>query len=258
MENKKKYVLSLSSKDIIQKIFWICIAIELILVILDLTFNYGPLGTSKTLRKIFNIAREQSLGTWFSVVQMSLVGLVSFFISILCRVKGSIYASIGWFVLSFIFLYLSVDDAAKVHERVGTYLEYLYEEDSTGFIGSLVNSFPSYAWQLFLFPMFFSMGVFILVFLWKQLSTKALKMLLIAGFCCWGGAFIIDYIEGKEVLFEQLADYWNVKKYTVSHPFLMLEEFLEMFGTTLFFVLVLHLFFESLVEESQRLDKTKS
>ena len=189
---------------------------------------------------MFNVAREQSLGTWFSVVQAAVVGLV--LLAIPATSSARFARNWGWLVLAAFFLYISADDAALIHERVGGYFGKMAEGDDSALSG-IVAIFPSYNWQWVYAPVFGLFGLFILLFVWRELPETRQRMTLLLAFCCWAAAIGIDFVEGREGFFEAIADSLEVKKYTVSHPFLMVEEFLEMFGTTLF----LSLFVEKLV-----------
>lgn len=230
-----KTSLSIDGSLFTQRVVIGCVAIELILVILDLGLNYTRLISSSSLRKIFNLAHEQSLATWFSVVQMALVGLVLLTLFIIQHHQKGFHSAKGWGVLSCFYLYFSADDAAKIHERAGSSVARTLEDHSTmSMLGGWESYFPSYPWQWVFAPIFGAMGLYIVIFLWKKLSTQKLKIILFSAFSCWALAIGIDFLEGQERLFEFLASEWNVKLYTVSHPFLVAEEFLEMFGATLF------------------------
>jgi len=212
--------------------------IEVLLLGLDIVLNYGLLIESSSIRNIFNIAREQSLGSWFSILLTAFSGTVLLLLFILHSDQTSSWQAKGWAILSAFFFYLSADDAAKIHERVGGKIAKIIESNQTSSdaIAQWHDYFPSYAWQWLFGPVFIIMGLYILFFIWKQLPTKHLKAALFSAFICWGAAVCIDFIEGQEFLFKFLSNYWDVKLYTVSHPFLVLEEFLEMLGATLFLI----------------------
>lgn len=240
-------ILSIDGPSFIRRAVITCLIVELTLVILDLGLNYTRLIDSSSLRKIFNLAHEKSLATWFSVVQMAFVGLVLLTLFIIQRHQSGFQSAKGWGVLSFFYLYLSADDAAKIHERVGSSLARALEEPAAAStLGGWLDYFPSYPWQWVFAPVFGAMGLYIAIFLWKKLTTRKLKIILLSAFSCWALAIGIDFLEGQERLFEFLAAEWDVKPYTVSHPFLVVEEFLEMLGATLFLLVFLQCLSESL------------
>lgn len=217
---------------------------ELFILLLDLLINFFQLIDSRSIQHIFNVAKEESLGTWFSVVQAAIAGIV---------LAGLYYISNdgqrrtwGWLILALFFIYMSADDAAKIHERMGSFIERETSADGGSIMGKIGEFFPSYAWQWVFAPFFLSMGLYILFFLWTQLSEIRLRLIVIVAFGCWATAVGIDFIEGREGFFEGIAESLAVKEYTVSHPFLMTEEFLEMFGTSLFLYVFIIQFVECL------------
>lgn len=227
---------TIDSTSTVKRVFRACLTAELILVFLDLTLNYAELVSSRSLQKIFNLAHEQSLGTWFSVLQMAVAGMVLLALAMSALRLGQRSAACAWGIFSGFFLYLSADDAAKIHERVGSFVDKAVSsnEQPVAVLGFLQGIFPSYAWQWVFAPFFIAMGCALLYFVWVRLPTTRLRFTLLGAFACWGVAVILDFIEGIDGLFQQWAAYLEVKTYTVSHPILVLEEFLEMLGATLF------------------------
>jgi len=240
----------INSKDAGRKVLLYCLFIEASILLLDLLLNYFQLVESTSIQKIFNVAREQSLGTWFSVVQAAIAGLVLLGLHRLTHTRQ--WRTWGWLVLALFFLYISADDAAKIHERLGGYLWRLAASDESSLLGEFSRFFPSYGWQWVFAPFFGAFGLYILLFLWHQLPDNRLRLTVVAAFGCWAIAIGIDFVEGREGFFESIAAALEVKKYTVSHPFLMAEEFLEMFGTSLFLCLFVQRFlslFNQRIEE---------
>jgi len=228
----------IDEKAVVKGVFVTALVAEVLLVVLDLCLNYAQMISSTTLQHIFNLAREQSLGTWFAVVQAALTGMVLLALSASARIGGDVYLSNRWGVLAVFFLYISADDAAKIHERVGGYVDKSLSDapvtEAFSWLDKLQHSFPSYPWQWVFAPFFLAMGFYLLLFLWRRLPSVSTKWQLLAAFTCWGVAVGIDFLEGIEGLFEILAESFDVTTYTLSHPILVLEEFLEMFGGTLF------------------------
>lgn len=227
-------------KDTSKRVLLVCLFIEVSILLFDLLLNYFQLIESPSLQKIFNVAHEGSLGTWFSVVQAAIAGLVLLGLHRLTYTHQ--WRTWGWLFLALFFLYISADDAAKIHERLGDYIGQLAASDEGSWLGRLSEFFPSYAWQWVFAPFFGAMGLYLLLFLWYQLPESHLRLIVLAAFGCWAVAVGIDFIEGREDFFESIAITLDVKKYTISHPFLMAEEFLEMFGTSLFLYLFVRRF----------------
>ncbi len=230
------------SRQIASKVLVFCLCAEVIILLLDLLINFFQLIDYESIQHVFNVAREQSVGTWFSVVQSAVTGLVLLAIYFMSAEQKRV---LGWLVLGCFFLYISVDDAAKIHERLGDLVQNESARSEGSLLGSVGEFFPSYAWQWVFAPFFILMGSYILLFLWGQLPTSRMRFCILAAFSCWGIAVGIDFLEGIDGLFENWAMHLQVQKYTVSHPLLMLEEFLEMFGTTLFLTIFVRILVET-------------
>lgn len=233
----------LNTENAVRRVFTICVAGELFLCLLDLFLNYGRLIENRSLRHIFNIAREDSLGTWFAAAQALLVGLTALLIFVLQKRAKGWRKSMGWGVLAVFFIYLSADDAATLHERIArpasealaNVLEYVLLPAAL-----FIDEFPSYPWHLVYAPIFAGALCFLFWFLWRRLKTGLEKKVFVLALACWGVAEGIDFIEGLEGVFQSVAQKLNVRNYTVSHLALMTEEFLEMLGMTLLWILFLN------------------
>ena len=95
-------------KAISRKVLLACLFIEISILLLDLLLNYFQLIQSASLQKIFNVAHEQSLGTWFSVVQAAAAGIILLGLHQLTRTRQ--WRTWGWLLLALFFLYISIDD----------------------------------------------------------------------------------------------------------------------------------------------------
>lgn len=239
---------------VVRRVFVFCLSIEMVLLLLDLLFNFFELLPTRSLQHIFNVAREESLGTWFSVSQMAIVGLVLLVLSLSSLRAGQRPAGLGWGLFSAFFLFLSADDAAKIHERLGGYVDTLVSEsdEPLAALAWIQGYFPSYAWQWVVAPFFALMGLALLYFVWNRLAGNRVRLMFLAAFACWGVAVMLDFIEGIDGLFAGWAEALEVKKYTVSHPILMTEEFLEMLGATLFLCVFLDCLVRQLAAQGVR------
>jgi len=197
-----------------------------------------------------NITREDSLSNWFSSLQAIAVGSVIWLTAIGVRKqmqdnhykrKFYCWAGIGTF-----FIYLGIDDAIKFHERMGTAFKVLLTRDDaasgTGVLGSLYDVFPSYLWQMIFGPFFVSICIFMLWFLWKELSSRKLWDWFLVGIGLYVVAVGLDFIEGLDgAPYEEMgiADFFSTLNDRIKHMSKALEEFLEMLGTTIFLIVFL-------------------
>ncbi len=236
-------------------IFAYCISAELFLILCDYLFNYLNIFDSKNIQRIWDIAREKSFPTWFSSIQAHALALTVFLIAAVQWQRSSRFARTMWVLIGLFFLWIGIDDFAEIHERLGTALEDMAEKYS-GKGASLLSFFlknPSYDWHTFMVPVFALFGVGITVFLWTRFRRFNLFRYLFFGFACWVISQGLDYIEGLYV--EDIPQiesfYMKVKRmlaikqeYGVTHLFKVVEEVLEMFGTTLLWIGFLKYFAE--------------
>jgi hypothetical protein len=109
-----------------------------------------------------------------------------------------------------------------------------------GILNHIHEAFPSYHWQMVCGPFFFAMGVFLLWFIWQQFSASKLRYLLLAAVSLYAVAVGLDFVEGLDTSpYEGIADYFSTTEDRVGHMSKALEEFLEMFGTTIFLTVFL-------------------
>lgn len=204
--------------------------VELLLLIADLLLNHLQLLPSP-LRRSFNLAREDSIGTWWSVVQLGVVGLTALALRLAAaRLQRSAWTRRAWSFLACFFLYMSVDDAAMLHERVG----------STFKRG--VSFFPSYAWQILYAPLLGS-AVLVLVWLtWRVFSNRRAQLCILLGLGGYVLAVGMDFVEGLNDTHRRLAAAVGCSPHTLAHISKALEEVIEMAGTSLLLCgLLLHL-----------------
>lgn len=196
---------------------------ELVLLVLNYVFNFFDVANDLSIRRIFNIAREQSLPTFFASAQAVAVGATA--LALWKLGKGEI-GTRAWLFPGVFWVYVGIDDNAEVHERVGSALERASE--GAGF----VSAFPTFAWQLFLAPLLAAALLISVVIVWRRVERG--RPLLVACLACFAVAQGLDFLEGIDGLFDGWAETAGLADYTVSHAFRATEEMLEMLGTTAF------------------------
>ncbi|HJO37781.1 MAG TPA: hypothetical protein QF650_04180 [Vicinamibacterales bacterium] len=97
-------------------------------------------------------------------------------------------------VLALWFSYMTVDDGAQLHERIGTTVSILQEDAGS----SALDLFPSYTWQLVFLPLFGGLGLFMAAFLWRELQDRPARLAVIAAIGCLVVAVGLDFFEGLE------------------------------------------------------------
>jgi hypothetical protein len=195
-----------------------------------------------------NITREDSLSNWFSSIQAIVVGAVIWLTAIGVRkqMQGDYYMRkfYCWAGIGSFFIYLGIDDAIKFHERMGTAFKVILFKDNdtsgSGVLGSIYDAFPSYTWQMIFGPFFMAIGIFIVWFLWKELSSKKLWDWFLVGIGLYVLAVGLDFVEGLDSEpYEGIAAFFSTEEYRIEHLSKTLEEFLEMIGTTIFLIVFL-------------------
>ena len=246
MDQNHPITFSLRSDLIIRRVFWSFLCLELLIVFLDVFVNHYKWSSIGAIRRMVNITREDSLANWISSLQLIIVGTVILTIAFAVKNqnnsdKKKFYC---WMGIAIFFIYMGFDDAIKFHERIGTAFEKilsLFEESTKdGTSQSIFDIFPSYAWQMIFLPIFIPIGIFIFWFLWKELSIHNLKYLLFPAFGLYALALGLDFVDGLESdPYNAIADFFSTKTYRIRHMSKAIEEFFEMFGTTIFLIIFL-------------------
>ncbi len=240
----EKHHISVDTDDLSWKLLIVLVCCELMLVLLDIVINFVEVIPYTSIHELFNIAREDGLAGWFMTAQTLIAAIVLWFIYYLsCQIESitSFYRR-GWLVLALFFTYMSADDGAVIHERMGSMFEDMMDKsdgiDDPDLLAQWLEMFPSYEWQ-FLLPIFALIGLYMLYFLWKVLGRSRQLIMVLAAFSCLSVAVVLDFIEGMSEdhafnIYSWLKQAYMLEDYTVDHFAKSLEEFLEMLGISLF------------------------
>lgn len=167
---------------------------------------------------LFSLNGEQNIPSWYSSSMRLICAILLAAIAVAARESGYRF---HWMSLSVIFLYLSIDELASIHEKVGSALAERF--DTSGFL--------TYAWVI---PYAFLVFVFVLVytrFLYDLPASTRLAFLA-AGILFVGGALGVEMVNGR-----------TDDTYGTAHLTYILgsyiEEVLEMLGELGFFYALL-------------------
>lgn len=231
--------VSINPNTWIWGIFVACVSMQFLLILADYVLNYMDVFGDINMRRMWNIAREGSIPTWFSSAQAHMLGATVLLIAVVKAANSSRLITFIWIGIGLFFLWIGIDDVAEIHERLGAAIRNKLED-----ISGAESNIPSFAWQAFLAPVFAAIGLFIALFLWREFWRKRLVHYLIFGFGLWVVAQIIDYLEGIEsidIYYLLIQDMLQVeRKYFVTHTMKVIEEEMEMLGTTVLWVGFLH------------------
>ena len=242
--------ISIRTRDLFWWLASVCILCELGFVLLDGFINYARWIDLGPVRRLCNIAREDSLASWFGTTQTFLLGMTAWLVVLFGRQKqASTSWTAAWVLLAAFFTYMAVDDGAEIHERMGSVFKAIQEnresvqgEPTLG--ARLLEIFPSYPWQVLFLPVFGCVGGGLLVFLWRECKGDSLRCLIPLGLACFVVAVGLDFVEGLDKhhpwnVHTWIRETYGLRKYTVRHFSKSIEESMEMVGTTLLWLVVL-------------------
>ncbi len=210
-----------------RRVLWITVGMIVLLALADVLVNWQEVIDSTPAQELCNTADEQSIPTWFSATQFVLVGLAGLLAAWAVRRRGgepSLRA--GCLLVGFFFIFLGLDDATELHERLGT----IFANMNAG-----EDAEPSYGWQHYILPVYLLVGVVGLALVGPGLQRRGLLKWFLAGGLLMAFAQGLDYLEGRdgfEPWAKETAEAWSLDKYDITHPILMLEELCEMLGVT--------------------------
>jgi hypothetical protein len=251
--------LSVRARRLVVSVFGVCLGAELLFLVLDYFVNYSRGAAVASVRGLANIAREDSISSWFGTAQTWMIGLTLALIWWTVRAArpagAGAWRSRGWLFLAVFFCYMSADDGSRIHERIGTAFKVVALDPGEGDKGAILQLFPSYSWQILFLPIFAAVGLFVIFFLWRELRDR-LSWLFVAGaMACLAAAVGLDFIEGLSGdhpwnLYTAIAERYDLEAFTqarfsrdaeeaVGHFAKAIEEFLEMFANTVLWVVFL-------------------
>lgn len=168
--------------------------------------------------QLFELDSDQNIPTWYSSSMLLIcAGLLA---AIAAASRRNVYR-IQWTGLSFIFLYLSADEAASIHEKVSSE------------IGGLIpiSGFSDYAW-IFLYAPLVLIFVLLYARFVRTLPVEIKRLFVVAGSLYVAGALGMEAVDGTYASFYGGS---NVVYSLLTH----IEEILEMLGVVVFFYALL-------------------
>lgn len=172
------------------------------------------------LYHFFDVSRESNIPSLFSTLILFIATVLLFFISSsIGRLSGT---RKYWLLLAAIFLFVTIDEAASIHEQFNKYGSSVREE----------SGYLHYTWVIPYGIFAVAVGIFFIRFL-LTLPVKTRTLFVVAGAMYAGSAIGFELLEGNIV-----ATYGVP---TVEDKlFCAAEEFLEMFGICIFIYALLN------------------
>ncbi len=164
---------------------------------------------------LFSVNTEETIPTWYSTILLFMAACGLAVIATGKRAEQDVYAR-HWIGLAVIFVYLSIDEGAAIHDILAEPLQKAFS--TTGFL--------AFGWQIVAAPLLIIFALVYLRFL-LQLPPRTRNLFILAGGLYVGGALIIEGIS---------ANQWSLDG-GVSFGYLTIatvEELFEMWGVVIF------------------------
>lgn len=235
---EERVVLAIDGNRLLRTVFAALVVVSLLWVYLDVVVTYYEAIDDVPLQDLCNLVVEGSMGAWFSSVQTLLVGIVLLLIA--ARESASRegrHQAIGWGIVALFFMYMAFDDGSGFHEAIGTSFENAFRSAADSGAGGpaarLLRAFPSYAWQILFVPPLGALGLFTVVWSFREMRRRSSRAMVLSGILCFVLAVALDFVEGIEVPYIELTARLGFHEDTIPHVSGLVEETLENFGTTL-------------------------
>lgn len=172
---------------------------------------------------VFDLKLEANIPTWYSSFALLLCSLLLAVIASAKKIEGNSYAP-HWVVLAFIFLFLSLDETASIHEGLNLLRSQLK-----------VSGFLFYFWVI---PYAAFVLIFVLAYLrfLGALPAKTRLLFFLAGSVYVAGAIGMEIMEARYASFygENMLYNSNSSQSMMYEIMTIVEEFLEMLGVLVF------------------------
>lgn len=165
----------------------------------------------------FDLSIDTSIPTWYSSVTLLICSILLAVISSAKREAKDRFA-LYWGVLAIIFLFLSVDEVARIHETIGQLIELKFTGKTHGFL--------YYTWVIYGAAFVLIVAAAYLNFL-RHLPAKTMRIFILSALVYVGGALGMEIINAR---YDDLNGDGNL----TYHLMTAFEEFLEMSGVAIF------------------------
>lgn len=199
------------------------VSVIIVLGLLSYIFTYlTGYGTLLGFITLLDVGAEQSIPTYFSVINLLLASILLYLLYRHEKInmqKGTNY----WLFLSILFLILSADESATIHEKFGNVYVYLANNNI------IPGIFETHGWLAFGIPFVVIFGLGMIPFL-MLLPRATLYYFIFAGAVFVIGAVGFEYL-GYVMLSTNFAESKEDFIYMIRRIF---EEGFEMYGIAIF------------------------
>ena len=171
-------------------------------------------GVLALLLDTLSVNAEETIPTWYSVSILLFASVLLAIIAMAKRARQDRYSGY-WVGLTLLFLYLSMDEGAAIHEILADPLQKAF--NTTGYL--------AFGWQIVAIPLVIIFGLLYLRFLF-HLPPRIRNLFIASGLIYAGGALLGDAIGANE---------WISSGITLTYLATgTIEELMEMLGVVLF------------------------
>lgn len=182
---------------------------------------------------VVNLDQEANLSTWYSSAKLLMLALMSVLIwDAERKAHNGFRFTWLWLLVALIFLGLSADETASMHERASRFV--MKESDIGLDIRETVlggdRHKDSFAWVLLLSPLIVAVTAFFLVFFVNRL--RRCRPAVIAAVAGVGLFLLAIAMEATIYFFPSIGD-WSESNVKLYNAFIAIEESGELFGSSL-------------------------
>lgn len=211
-----KPLISISFKRFIITLVIVVLALNAISFVGRTVEYFLGIKETTALVRLFHIGEEGNITTWYSALSLLFCAILLAIIGYAKKETADPFTR-HWNVLALIFLYISLDEAASIHEITMRPLQTMFNASGIFYFG----------WVIIAIPLVLLFSVMYLKFL-LHLPRTFRRLFIIAGVLFVTGALGLELVEGY--FYSQELTRWGpiVPLLTTA------EEFLEMVGIVVF------------------------
>lgn len=215
-----------------KRMFWYLWLVCCGLVACDSVLTFHDVTGYYVFNRVFDMTREESIPNWYASILLFCIALTCAVTYTIQRRRVDRRDALPWVFFAGFFTFLSMDDGAKIHERLGSFFRELAEEGDGVFtvFQPLLEAASTYSWQIFVLPVFLFFAFFILLWGFNNISVRETHRWILLGGFFIAIALGLDYFEG--LVDNGVVDLEGrpLSVNTIEHYQRVLEEFSEMTG----------------------------
>lgn len=179
----------------ILSIYLFVFVVDAVLIVLTLLSDLKVDFARSGLARQFDLKLEGNFAVWYSSLLFLLCGLGAFCVGARMRRNGCHrFPALLWWLVAMSFVGLSIDETARLHEKVGAKFVSHF-----GTVPGLTDgAVPAFAWLVALAPLIvlFIIGMVVAA---RQIALMSYssRTLLLAGVACWIGVLIAEITQAQ-------------------------------------------------------------